>query len=66
MTAEQIAKGDILCSEFFLYKNSITGEATAADAASIVASTEFMKNSSYRDLMENQTYLISVGLQIDL
>ena len=52
--------------KFFLYKSSITGEATAAEAASIVASTEFMKNSSYRDLMENQTYLISVGLQIDL
>jgi hypothetical protein len=51
--------------KFFLCKSRITGEATAADAASIVASTE-LKNSSYRDLMENQTYLISAGLQIDL
>jgi len=34
--------------KFFLYKSSITGEATAAEAASIVASTEFMKNSPYR------------------
>ncbi|MGA8913137.1 MAG: hypothetical protein WB443_09805 [Nitrososphaeraceae archaeon] len=67
MTAEQIAKGDILCSEdsSYLVKVVSPAAATAADAASTIASTDFMKNPSYKgDLVENQTYLISVGLQI--
>ncbi|MGB7636615.1 MAG: EF-Tu/IF-2/RF-3 family GTPase [Nitrososphaeraceae archaeon] len=67
MTAEQIAKGDILCSEdsSSLVKVVSPAAATAADTASTIASTDFMKNPSYKgDLVENQTYLISVGLQI--
>lgn len=67
MTAEQIAKGDILCSEdsSSLVKVVSPAAATAADTASTIASTDLMKNPSYKgDLVENQTYLISVGLQI--
>ena len=67
MTAEQIAKGDILCSEdsSYLVKVVSPAAATAANAASTIASTDFMKNPSYKgDLVENQTYLISVELQI--
>src|SRR5918911_1370299 len=68
MTAEQIARGDILCSEDSSsshLKVVSPVAATAADTASTIASTEFMKNSYYKgDLAENQTYLISVGLQI--
>ena len=68
MTAEQIARGDILCSEDSSsshVKVVSPVAATAADTASTIASTDFMKNSYYKgDLAENQTYLISVGLQI--
>ncbi|MGA7042165.1 MAG: EF-Tu/IF-2/RF-3 family GTPase, partial [Nitrososphaeraceae archaeon] len=68
MTAEQIAKGDILCSEdssSLVKAVSPAAATTAADTASTIASTDFMKNPSYKgDLVENQTYLISVGLQI--
>ncbi len=68
MTAEQIAKGDILCSEDSSSLVKVVSPAaatTAADTASTIASTDFMKNPSYKgDLVENQTYLISVGLQI--
>jgi selenocysteine-specific translation elongation factor len=68
MTAEQIARGDILCSEdssSSIVKVVSPVVATAADTASTIASTDFMKNSYYKgDLAENQTYLISVGLQI--
>jgi selenocysteine-specific translation elongation factor len=68
MTAEQIARGDILCSEdssSSIVKVVSPVVATAADTASTIASTDFMKNSYYKgDFAENQTYLISVGLQI--
>ena len=68
MTAEQIAKGDILRAEdsSSLVKVVSPGSGNSgADTASTIASTDFMKNPSYKgDLVENQTYLISVGLQI--
>ncbi len=65
MTAERIAKGDILRAEDSSSLVKVVSQAAAADAASIIVSTEFMKNSSYKgDLVETQTYLISVGRQI--
>lgn len=68
MTAEQISRGDILCSAdpspSYLKVVSAATVATA-DSASTISSTKFVKNSYYKgDLAENQTYLISVGLQI--
>jgi selenocysteine-specific translation elongation factor len=65
MIAEQIAKGDIQRAEDSSALVKVVSQAAVADAASIIASTEFMKNSSYKgDLVENQTYLISAGRQI--
>ena len=67
MIAEQIAKGDILRAEdsSSLVKVISPAAATAADTTSTIASTDFMKNPSYKgDLVENQTYLISAGRQI--
>jgi selenocysteine-specific translation elongation factor len=64
MIAEQIAKGDIQRAEDSSALVKVVSQAAVADAASIIVSTEFMKNSSYKDLVENQTYLISAGRQI--
>ena len=65
MIAEQIAKGDIQRAEDSSALVKVVSLAAVADAASIIVSTEFMKNSSYKgDLVENQTYLISAGRQI--
>jgi selenocysteine-specific translation elongation factor len=68
MTAEQISRGDILCSaDPFSCNVKVVPAATvpAADTASTIFSTKFVKNSYYKGVLaENQTYLISVGLQI--
>jgi hypothetical protein len=52
MTAEQISRGDVLCSEDLSsshVKVVSPAAATASDTAALtIVSTEFMKNSSYK------------------
>ena len=67
MTAEQISRGDVLCLPNSSYMKTIPAAAatTAAATTTTTSTTKFVKNSYYKgDLAENQTYLISVGLQI--
>jgi selenocysteine-specific translation elongation factor len=61
MTAEQISRGDVLCLPNSSYIKAIPAAATTTT----ISTTKFVKNSFYKgDLVENQTYMISVGLQI--
>lgn len=63
MTAEQISRGDVLCLPNSYYMKTIP--AAAAATTTTISTTKFVKNSFYKgDLVENQTYMISVGLQI--
>jgi selenocysteine-specific translation elongation factor len=72
MTAEQISRGDVLCLPNSSYMKTIpaAGATTTITTTTIstgptISTTKFVKNSYYKgDLAENQTYLISVGLQI--
>jgi selenocysteine-specific translation elongation factor len=72
MTAEQISRGDILCLPNSSYMKAIPAAATMTtkttttiSTGSTIPTTKFVKNSYYKgDLAENQTYMISVGLQI--
>ena len=73
MTAEQISRGDVLCLPNSSYMKAIPAAAAAAAATTTttistvptISTTKFVKNSYYKgDLAENQTYMISVGLQI--
>jgi len=66
MTAEQISRGDVLCLPNSSYMKVIPAAATTTTTTGpTISTTKFVKNSFYKgDLVENQTYLISVGLQI--
>jgi selenocysteine-specific translation elongation factor len=73
MTAEQISRGDVLCLPNSSYMKAIPAAAatttttatTTISTGPTISTTKFVKNSFYKgDLVENQTYLISVGLQI--
>jgi selenocysteine-specific translation elongation factor len=68
MTAEQISRGDVLCLPNSSYMKTITATGattTTTITTTTISTTKFVKNSYYKgDLAENQTYLISVGLQI--
>jgi len=67
MTAEQISRGDVLCLPNSSYMKVIpaAGATTTISTGPTISTTKFVKNSFYKgDLAENQTYLISVGLQI--
>jgi selenocysteine-specific translation elongation factor len=64
MTAGQISRGDVLCLPNSSYMKVIPA-ATTTTTGPTIPTTKFVKNSYYKgDLAENQTYLISVGLQI--
>jgi selenocysteine-specific translation elongation factor len=64
VSAEEISRGDIICSPDYLSSsqvNIVSAEATTSK----ISTVNFAKNSYYKgDLAENQTYMISVGLQI--
>ena len=63
MTAEQISRGDVLCLPNSSYMKAIPAATTTTTTT--ISTTKFVKNSYYKgDLAENQTYMISVGLQI--
>ena len=63
MTAEQISRGDVLCLPNSSDMKAIP--ATTTTTTTTISTTKFVKNSYYKgDLAENQTYMISVGLQI--
>ena len=63
MTAEQISRGDVLCLPNSSYMKTIPAAGTTTTTT--ISTTKFVKNSYYKgDLAENQTYMISVGLQI--
>jgi selenocysteine-specific translation elongation factor len=70
--AEQISRGDVLCLPNSSYLKAIpaatattTTTTTTISTGPTISTTKFVKNSYYKgDLAENQTYLISVGLQI--
>jgi selenocysteine-specific translation elongation factor len=67
MTAEQISRGDVLCLPNSSYMKVIPTAVTATTISTgpTISTTKFAKNSFYKgDLAENQTYMISVGLQI--
>jgi selenocysteine-specific translation elongation factor len=67
ITAEQISRGDILCSSDSHVKiiSSPVPTTTEAASTSTTSHAKFVKNPYYKgNLAENQTYLISVGLQI--
>jgi selenocysteine-specific translation elongation factor len=68
ITAEQISRGDVLCLPNSSYMKAIPAAATTTTTITTgptITTTKFVKNSYYKgDLAENQTYLISVGLQI--
>ena len=62
--AEEISRGDILCSPD-TFSSSQVNIVSAQTTASTIPITNFAKNPYYKgDLAENQTYMISVGLQI--
>lgn len=57
VTNEEISRGDILCSSV----NNVMNVATPGN----LLSAHFKKNSYYQsDILENQTYMASVGLQV--
>jgi len=57
VTNEEISRGDILCSSV----NNVMNVATPGNPLS----AHFKKNSYYQsDILENQTYMASVGLQV--
>src|SRR5919206_2362510 len=62
ISAEEISRGDVLCSpDFSSHVKVVSAETTTSK----IATTNFAKNSYYKgDLAENQTYMISIGLQI--
>jgi selenocysteine-specific translation elongation factor len=62
ISAEEISRGDVLCSpESSSHVKVVSAETTT----STISTTNFAKNPYYKgDLAENQTYMISVGLQI--
>lgn len=67
IAAEQISRGDILCSSDSRIKIVSSPVPTTMEAASTSTPSDakFVKNPFYKgDLAENQTYLISLGLQI--
>jgi selenocysteine-specific translation elongation factor len=71
MTAEQISRGDVLCLPNSSYMKVIPAAAattittTTISTGPTISTTKFVKNSYYKgDLAENQTYMLSVGLQI--
>ncbi len=68
IAAEQISRGDILCSSDSYVKiisSPVPATMEASTSTSTSSHAKFVKNPYYKgDLAENQTYLISVGLQI--
>jgi selenocysteine-specific translation elongation factor len=62
ISAEEISRGDVLCSpESSSHVKVVSAETTT----STISTANFAKNPYYKgDLAENQTYMISVGLQI--
>ena len=62
ISAEEISRGDVLCSpDSSSQVNIVSAETTTSK----ISTTNFVKNTYYRgDLAENQTYMISIGLQI--
>jgi selenocysteine-specific translation elongation factor len=64
ISAEEISRGDVLCSPD-TFSSSHVKVVSAQTTASTIPTTNFAKNAYYKgDLAENQTYMISVGLQI--
>jgi selenocysteine-specific translation elongation factor len=62
ISAEELSRGDVLCS---LESSSHVKVVSAETTTSKISTTNFAKNPYYKgDLAENQTYMISVGLQI--
>jgi selenocysteine-specific translation elongation factor len=64
ISAEEISRGDVLCSPE-TFSSSHVKVVSAETTASTISTTNFAKNPYYKgDLAENQTYMISIGLQI--
>ena len=62
ISAEEISRGDVLCSPD---SSSHVKVVSAETTTSAISAANFAKNPYYKgDLAENQTYMISVGLQI--
>jgi selenocysteine-specific translation elongation factor len=62
ISAQEISRGDVLCSPD---SSSHVKVVSAETTTSTISTTNFAKNPYYKgDLGENQTYMISVGLQI--
>ncbi len=68
IAAEQVSRGDILCSSDShtnIISSPVPPTIRAEASTSTTSRTKFVKNPYYKgDLTENQTYIISVDLQI--